>query len=129
VRGTMKRGGERSEKVFSELEPYYIGSARCGCRMQRQYFSHEFSGATGLQPAWLCKENSNNEDVGGDALFSSGSWCSKVLKTWRVRLKIAVSVVRFRPWAPLAFPAQFFFVRARSPISKNPRKIRRLLLN
>jgi hypothetical protein len=61
----MKRGGERSDKVLSELEPYYIGPARSRCRMQRQYFSHEFSGATGLQPAWLCKENSNNEDVGG----------------------------------------------------------------
>src|SRR5713101_1980050 len=29
-----------------------------------------------------------------------------------MRLKIAVSVVRSRPWAPLAFPALFFLVRA-----------------
>src|SRR5205085_2842357 len=44
-----------------------------------------------------------------------------------MRLKIAVSVVRFRPWAPLTFPAPFFLVRASSPISKNPRKIRHFL--
>jgi len=39
-----------------------------------------------------------------------------------------VSVVRFRPWAPLTFPALFFLVRARSPISKNPLKIKRFVV-
>src|SRR5579872_688071 len=45
-----------------------------------------------------------------------------------MRLKIAVSVVRFRPWAPLALPALSFLVRASSPISKNPRKIRHFVV-
>src|SRR5882757_8672302 len=39
--------------------------------------------------------------------------------------RLVVSVVAYDslPGAPLAFPALFFLVRARSPISKNPRKI------
>jgi Conjugal transfer protein TraD len=31
-----------------------------------------------------------------------------------MRLKIAVSVVRFRPWAPSALPARFVLVRVRT---------------
>ena len=49
---------------------------------------------------------------------------SNIDQVGKVRLKIAVSVVRFRPWAPLDFPAQFFLFRAGSPISENSRKIR-----
>jgi len=39
-----------------------------------------------------------------------------------------MSVVRFRPWAPLAFPALFFLVRTRSLFGKNPRKIKRFVV-
>jgi hypothetical protein len=40
-----------------------------------------------------------------------------------------VSVVRFRPWAPRAFPASFFLLRVRSLIGKNPPKKQAFALN